>query len=394
MSEKHAIHAAGAGNASPPRGHRAARATRGALSKPVDTPALLAVLDMLANATYGVSYSDAAVQQQARGARDDVAKLIEERDALVSTHAVRAGLPDGVQVPEALAELSEQASLDWNVDGREMGAGVVLGGPAFDYVNGSGQTQLASFGCPRLADDDPRDTTDVQSANARFAVGCVTFVRQLLATEAMQEGDNSASVAAIQFALTAEQGMDWLRLWNEGDFDACRKEWPEAPVECYDGADPLAAESTPGATDDEIASWAERHNLNFGGSATDARCAFEDAESHHLTRATEAAAVRGVVTEVLAELRRATLKFPMWPNDPLHALAVVNEEVGELAKATLQQVYEPHKNEPGAVRSEAVQAAAMLLRFLVGMDGYAWLGSEQRALPFLAGRPTVNKDRQ
>lgn len=50
----------------------------------------------------------------------------------------------------------------------------------------------------------------------------------------------NASIAAIQFALTGDDGLTWLRLWNEGEFDRCRKEWPEAPAECYVGADPLA----------------------------------------------------------------------------------------------------------------------------------------------------------
>ncbi|MEZ2310811.1 hypothetical protein AB6809_29625 [Paraburkholderia sp. RCC_158] len=48
---------------------------------------------------------------------------------------------------------------------------------------------------------------------------------------------NSASVAAIQFALDADEGMTWLRLWNQGEFESCRREWPEAPDECYIGAD-------------------------------------------------------------------------------------------------------------------------------------------------------------
>ncbi len=47
-----------------------------------------------------------------------------------------------------------------------------------------------------------------------------------------------ASVEAIKFALEADQGFEWLQLWNEGQFDACRKEWPEAPESCYIGADP------------------------------------------------------------------------------------------------------------------------------------------------------------
>jgi len=49
----------------------------------------------------------------------------------------------------------------------------------------------------------------------------------------------NAAVEAIQFALTAEDGMTWLRLWNEGEFDTCRREWPEAPDVVYIGADSL-----------------------------------------------------------------------------------------------------------------------------------------------------------
>lgn len=30
-------------------------------------------------------------------------------------------------------------------------------------------------------------------------------------------------------------GLDFLRLWNEGDFAACRRDWPEAPEACYTG---------------------------------------------------------------------------------------------------------------------------------------------------------------
>ena len=47
--------------------------------------------------------------------------------------------------------------------------------------------------------------------------------------------------------------------------------------------------------------------------------------------------------DVIAELGKALRKFPTWPTDPLHALAVLGEEYGELNKAMLQLVYEPHK---------------------------------------------------
>lgn len=48
-----------------------------------------------------------------------------------------------------------------------------------------------------------------------------------------------ASVAAIQFALQDDEGIEFLRCWNEGDFDAIRAEWPDAPEDVYIGADPL-----------------------------------------------------------------------------------------------------------------------------------------------------------
>ena len=47
------------------------------------------------------------------------------------------------------------------------------------------------------------------------------------------------AVAAIQFALETDDGINFLRLWNEGEFDVLRDEWPDAPDEIYDGADPF-----------------------------------------------------------------------------------------------------------------------------------------------------------
>lgn len=75
-------------------------------------------------------------------------------------------------------------------------------------------------------------------------------------------------------------------------------------------------------------------------------------------------------TMVRAELAKAVVKFPHWPTDPLHAIGVVNEEVGELSKSVLQEVYDPDKNQRGDVRKEAVQAAAMAIRFISSLDFY------------------------
>ena len=52
----------------------------------------------------------------------------------------------------------------------------------------------------------------------------------------------TAAVAAIQFALETDEGLDFLRCWNEGEFDTLREEWPEAPDSIYVGADPLFKE--------------------------------------------------------------------------------------------------------------------------------------------------------
>lgn len=49
---------------------------------------------------------------------------------------------------------------------------------------------------------------------------------------------NNASAEAIKYALEAEDGFQWLIYWNEGEFDICRNQWPDAPEECYIGADP------------------------------------------------------------------------------------------------------------------------------------------------------------
>jgi hypothetical protein len=101
------------------------------------------------------------------------------------------------------------------------------------------------------------------------------------------------------------------------------------------------------------------------------------------------AKVPDVVGEVLAELSAAMAKFPTWPTDPLHASGVVAEEAGELFKAVLQQVYEPHKNKPGDVRKEAIQTAAMAIRFIASMDAYQFKPGAQHEQPSLAAAPEV-----
>lgn len=53
----------------------------------------------------------------------------------------------------------------------------------------------------------------------------------------------NAAIAAIHFALVTDDGIEFLRCWNEGNFDAIRREWPDAPGDVFIEADPLHPEN-------------------------------------------------------------------------------------------------------------------------------------------------------
>ncbi len=84
-----------------------------------------------------------------------------------------------------------------------------------------------------------------------------------------------------------------------------------------------------------------------------------------------------VVADILVELDKAMAKFPRWPIDPLHAAFVIGEENGELIRAILQAIYEPDRSNIGDVRKEAIQTAAMCIRFLMNFDKYEFTKCEQ-----------------
>ena len=86
-----------------------------------------------------------------------------------------------------------------------------------------------------------------------------------------------------------------------------------------------------------------------------------------------------LITIVFSEVQRARAKFPTWPTDPFHAFGVVAEEFGELAQAVTQHVYEPHKSDREAVKAEAVQLAAMAIRFIDSLDDYDFRKCDQHA---------------
>ncbi len=94
----------------------------------------------------------------------------------------------------------------------------------------------------------------------------------------------------------------------------------------------------------------------------------------------------------IAEVRRAMRKFPTWPTDPFHALAVIGEEFGEVQAGTLQHIYEPEKGVTREhLRAESVQLAAMALRNLLSLDAYHYAPGIQHTqqLTTAPGAPEV-----
>ena len=81
--------------------------------------------------------------------------------------------------------------------------------------------------------------------------------------------------------------------------------------------------------------------------------------------------------DVLREVERAMQKYPAWPNDPLHALAILGEEFGELTKEMVQLTYEPHKTDHRKVEMEAIQTAAMALRLVMSLHRYHYMPAHQ-----------------
>ena len=93
-------------------------------------------------------------------------------------------------------------------------------------------------------------------------------------------------------------------------------------------------------------------------------------------------AFRRIGLVVNDELARAIEKFPEWPNDLCHALAIVGEEFGELQKAVLEYLYDDQKPAVAGfsdIREEALQLAAVALRFIAGIEQYDWIESDQHS---------------
>lgn len=150
---------------------------------------------------------------------------------------------------------------------------------------------------------------------------------------------------------------------------------PPAPEVCSDGGKMVQSQ----AQQDDYAShntsehhkWLKQVDSENSGQVNELVCDISQAQQE--SKAAE------IIKEIICEVDRATSKYPTWPTDPLHALAVLGEEYGELNKALLQLTYEPHKTSKEEVRMESIQTAAMALRLAMSLDQYTYSPCDQHA---------------
>ncbi len=72
-----------------------------------------------------------------------------------------------------------------------------------------------------------------------------------------------------------------------------------------------------------------------------------------------------IAQEILAEYRRAVGKFPTWPGNLAEAATIFAEEAGETVKAAAEAWWTGGDRDE--VAREAIQAAAMAIRLVVGL---------------------------
>lgn len=69
-----------------------------------------------------------------------------------------------------------------------------------------------------------------------------------------------------------------------------------------------------------------------------------------------------IYQEIENELVKAKAKYPDWPKDKIHQVAILAEETGEAVRAMLNHVY--HDETLLEVKKELIQSAAMAIRCL------------------------------
>jgi len=72
------------------------------------------------------------------------------------------------------------------------------------------------------------------------------------------------------------------------------------------------------------------------------------------------------IAMIISELRSAEEKHPGWPQDPIHAVGIIIEEVGEAMKEAVDVTFNG-KSKDDLVK-ELAQSGAMALRALMNLE--------------------------
>lgn len=63
-----------------------------------------------------------------------------------------------------------------------------------------------------------------------------SFVKESEASLQVRAERKNPAIAAIEYALKADEGLPFLQCWLHGQFAEIRKEWPDCPDACFNGA--------------------------------------------------------------------------------------------------------------------------------------------------------------
>lgn len=73
-----------------------------------------------------------------------------------------------------------------------------------------------------------------------------------------------------------------------------------------------------------------------------------------------------IIEIMLRAVSESEVKHPAWPEDIIHAAAIVSEESGELVQASLQYIYESAN--PVCIQKEAVHTLVTAFRLLKNFE--------------------------
>ncbi len=72
------------------------------------------------------------------------------------------------------------------------------------------------------------------------------------------------------------------------------------------------------------------------------------------------------ISMIIGELRKAEEKHPGWPQDPIHAVGIIIEEVGEAMKEAVDVTFNGKTRDD--LIKELAQAGAMAIRALMNLE--------------------------